>query len=308
MSITTRRATLHGTGISYREYRPSDGCVPIGDDDPVVLLHGIAGSSHTWDAVLRELIRRRFPRTVIAPDLLGHGDSEAPDGDYSPGALTNVVRDLLASLGHEHVTVAGHSLGGGIAMQFAYQFPQLCGRLVLVSTGGLGRDVTPLLRAAAIPGAGLVIPMLANPVTVAAASGLSRLAGRLGVGPSAEHVEFGRHFGSLADRDRRIAFLRTARGTIDLRGQRINALARLYLTESLPTMLVWGDKDAVIPVEHGRAAAAMMAGSRFEVFEGAGHFPHCAQPARFVDALVDFLDTTAPASLQTAELATRLAG
>ena len=104
------------------------------------------------------LLARDF--TVIAPDLLGHGDSAKPRGDYSLGACASLMRDLMLALGHERATIAGHSLGGGIAMQMAYQFPERVERLILVSSGGLGRAVTPLLRAVALPAAEYVLPLL----------------------------------------------------------------------------------------------------------------------------------------------------
>ena len=135
--VTASSVVLHGHRISYRS---------AGTGSAVLLLHGITSSASTWDDVLPWLAERH---TVVAPDLLGHGQSAKPRGDYSLGAHANGLRDLLGVLGHERVTVVGHSLGGGIAMQLAYQFPELCERLVLVSSGGLGRDVHALLRAAA---------------------------------------------------------------------------------------------------------------------------------------------------------------
>src|SRR4029453_7765057 len=139
-AATTRWTKVHGHDVAYRQ---------AGEGPLLVMIHGIAGSSGTWGPVM-PLLAERY--TVIAPDLLGHGESAKPRGDYSLGAYASGVRDLLAVLGHERVTVVGHSLGGGIAMQFAYQFPERVERLVLVSSGGLGREVHLLLRAAALPG------------------------------------------------------------------------------------------------------------------------------------------------------------
>jgi pimeloyl-ACP methyl ester carboxylesterase len=132
---------LHGHQFSYRR---------AGSGPLLVLLHGIAGTSATWEDVMLRLGERH---TVIAPDFLGHGESSKPRGDYSLGAYANGIRDLLGALGYERGTIIGHSLGGGVAMQFAYQFPERCERLVLVSSGGLAREVHPLLRAAVLPGA-----------------------------------------------------------------------------------------------------------------------------------------------------------
>ncbi|HWE89893.1 MAG TPA: alpha/beta hydrolase [Pseudonocardiaceae bacterium] len=310
LTISTHRLAVPGLELSYREYRPDPANTvdtPItGAGDPVVLLHGIAGSTHTWTAVLEELADRGFPGPVLAPDLPGHGDSSAPRADYSLGALACAVRDLLALLGHQRVTLVGHSLGGGVAMQFAYQFPDMCGRLVLVDSGGLGPEVSAVLRAAALPGAPLVLPLLANPVTVTVGARLGRLAERLGVRFSAEQRELARHFASLADPDRRQAFLWTARGVLDPHGQRVSAVDRLHLSAGVPTLIVWGDRDPLIPLAHGRRAAELIPDSRCEVFRDAGHFPHCFQPGRFADLLIQFVTDTKPAEIDIAELASRL--
>src|SRR3954453_23879476 len=136
----TSEITLHGHRVAYR----TAGSGPV-----VVLVHGITGSCATWDLVIDRIAQHY---TVVAPDLLGHGESAKPRGDYSLGAYASGIRDLLAALGHDRATIVGHSLGGGIAMQMAYQFPERCERLVLVSSGGLGREVHFLLRAASLPG------------------------------------------------------------------------------------------------------------------------------------------------------------
>src|SRR4051795_5915654 len=145
-----REIELHGHRVAYR----SAGSGPV-----IVLVHGITSTSATWERVMPALAKRF---TVIAPDLLGHGQSAKPRGDYSLGAYASGIRDLLIALGHERATFVGHSLGGGIAMQLAYQFPEQCERLVLVASGGLGRDITPLLRAASLPGSELVLPVLVD--------------------------------------------------------------------------------------------------------------------------------------------------
>ncbi|MBA8924838.1 pimeloyl-ACP methyl ester carboxylesterase [Kutzneria viridogrisea] len=274
----------------------------------LLLLHGIAGSARTWDPLLAELERLEYPGRVLAPDLLGHGELAQPHGDYSMGAYASDVRDLLVLLELWHATVIGHSLGGGIAMQFAYQFPQHCGRLVLVSSGGLGRTVSPLLRAATLPGAKLVLPLLASRAVIEGGRRIGQLVERFGGGPlSPELTEFGAHFASLEQAVRREAFVDTARGVIDVHGQRVSGRDRLYLADAAPTLLVWGEQDPMIPVEHGRRAAREMPGSRLEVFEESGHFPHCAEPERFASVLLDFLATTSPARLDVTELAQKLA-
>ena len=283
--LTPHELTLHGHQVTYRT---------AGSGPAVLLLHGIANSSQTWEPVAPRL-SERF--TLIAPDLLGHGESATPRGDYSLGAHATGVRDLLTALGIEHVTVVGHSLGGGIAMQFAYQFPERCGRLVLVSSGGLGREVHMLLRAAALPGADLVLPVL----TSSAAVGLGRRVGgllRLARLPTGGDVDvLAQGFASLDNAGSRQAFLHTVRAVIEPGGQRVSANDRLALASLLPSLIVWGEKDSIIPVSHGVAAHEAMPGSRFEVFPGAGHLPHAADPDRFAAILTEFCEGTDAARL-----------
>ena len=267
-----------------------------GEGPAILLIHGIAGSSATWDEVLPWLADGY---TVVAPDLLGHGRSAKPRGDYSLGAYASVLRDLLGVLGHEHASIVGHSLGGGIAMQLAYQFPERCERLVLVSSGGLGREVHLLLRAATLPGAEWVLPLLcAEKVGGDAVDGMSHFFGRIGLVAGADVDELWRGFRSLADADARQAFVHTLRTIIDPGGQRINAADRLYLAAAIPTMIVWGERDPMIPVAHAHDAHAAMPNSRLEIVAGAGHFPHVEAPGDFLRALRDFMETTVPATLE----------
>jgi pimeloyl-ACP methyl ester carboxylesterase len=258
------------------------------------VLHGIANSSETWEPVAADLCEHF---TLIAPDLLGHGASATPRGDYSLGAHASGARDVLTALGIERVTVVGHSLGGGIAMQFAYLFPERCERLVLVSSGGLGRDVHVVLRAAALPGADFVLPAL----TSAGLVGVGRAAGSilrlLRLSPGEDLEVLARGFASLDNAGSRQAFLHTVRSVIEPGGQRVSAQDRLTLAALLPTLIVWGERDSIIPVEHGAAAHEAMPGSRFEVFPGAGHMPHDADPERFAALLTEFCDGTEAAQL-----------
>src|SRR5438045_5015994 len=145
---------LHGHRVIYRV---------AGSGPPVVLIHGMVNSSRHWEAVALALADEY---TVVAPDLIGHGDSATPRGDYSLGAHAASIRDLLAAIGIDSATIVGHSLGGGVAMQFFYQFPQRTERLVLISSGGLGREVSPLLRGAALPGAATALRVVAHPRVV----------------------------------------------------------------------------------------------------------------------------------------------
>lgn len=278
--------TLHGHRVVYRK---------AGDHGPViVLVHGITSTSATWEPVMGLLGARH---QVIAPDLFGHGQSAKPRGDYSLGAYASGVRDLLGALGHERATVVGHSLGGGVAMQLAYQFPDLAERLVLVGSGGLGREVSPLLRAASLPGSELVLGLLTRSGLIDAGQASARLLGRLGLHVNTDVREVAQGHASLADREARHAFLSTLRAIVDLAGQRVDARDRLYLASALPTMLVWGERDPIIPVAHGRDAHELISGSRLEVFQSSGHYPHMDEPHRFAELLNSFIDSTVPAKV-----------
>ena len=279
----TNETTLHGHKVSYRT---------AGERGPVVvLIHGIAGTSEIWDRVLPLLGEHH---RVIAPDLLGHGESVS-GGDYSLGAYASGLRDLVAALGHERATFVGHSLGGGVAMQFAYQFPEMLERLVLVSSGGLGRELNLLLRSAALPGAEYVLPLLFAAGLPSAGTKIASLISRVGFGAGSDLEEIGRGFASLDDTEARRAFIHTVRGVIDPTGQRVDASNRLYLAAGLPMLIVWGARDTMIPVEHAHAAHRRVPGSRLEIFEQAGHFPQLSEPRRFAEVVSTFIAETEPA-------------
>jgi pimeloyl-ACP methyl ester carboxylesterase len=285
LTLTPNELTLHGHAVTYR----TAGSGPV-----LLLLHGIANSSQTWERVAPAL-SDRF--TLIAPDLLGHGESATPRGDYSLGAQATAVRDLLTALGIEYATVVGHSLGGGIAMQFAYQFPERCERLVLVSSGGLGREVHLLLRAAALPGADYVLPLLTSSRLVGAGRQIGGLLRRVRLAPRGDVEVLAQGFSSLDSAGSRQAFLHTVRAVIEPSGQRVSAHDRLALASLIPSLIVWGEKDSIIPASHGAAAHEARPGSRFEVFPGAGHLPHDADPDRFAAVLTEFCETTDGARL-----------
>jgi pimeloyl-ACP methyl ester carboxylesterase len=183
-------------------------------------------------------------------------------------------------------------------MQFAYQFPERCERLVLVSSGGLGGDVHPLLRAATLPGSEIVLPVLAHPRVLEVASVVPRALGRIGLRTRTDLNEMARGYQSLSNADARSAFIQTLRAVIDPTGQRINASDRLYLASKMPSLIIWGRRDRIIPVEHARPAHEAMPGSRLELFDDAGHFPHLDDPLRFARTLERFLDETEPARLE----------
>ncbi len=276
---------IHGHKVCFR----LTGSGPL-----IVLIHGITGSSDQWIPVM-DVLRDRY--TLFAPDLLGHGESAKPRGDYSLGAYASGVRDLLLALGHDRATVVGHSLGGGVAMQFGYQFPERLDRIVLVSSGGLGREVNILLRSAALPGAELVLPLLVAPALRDATAAVAGFLGRFGLRPSYDLEEMARGFASLGDLQTRQAFIHTVRGIIGWDGQRVSAMDRLYLAADIPTMLVWGERDPMIPADHGVQAHEVVSGSRLEIFPGAGHFPHRHAPERFTEVLLEFIAETEAAEL-----------
>jgi len=283
--IERAEVSLHGHRLNFNI---------AGQGAPVVLIHGVAGRATQWDQTVQLLAERH---AVVAPDLLGHGDSAKPRSDYSLGAHASGIRDLLVALNVERATVVGHSLGGGIAMQFAYQFPERCERLVLVSSGGLGEEVHPLLRAATLPGSEFVLPLLAHARVVDFASVIPRALGRVGLRTRIDLTEMARGYQSLSNAEARSAFIHTLRGVIDPTGQRINASDRLYLASKMPSLIVWGRRDRIIPVEHAQPAHAAMPGSRLELFDEAGHFPHLDDPVRFARTLEAFFHQTEPARL-----------
>lgn len=271
---------LHGDRVAYRDVGHGE--------ETLLLLHGMAGSSNTWRAVLPQLSKRY---RVIAPDLLGHGESAKPRSDYSLGAFAAGLRDLLDELGITSVTVVGQSLGGGVAMQFVYQHPDYCKRLVLISSGGLGQDVGWTLRLLSAPGAELLLPVIALPPVV-------RVGDRVRGWFSAANIQSPRGsemwsaYASLSDPQTRQAFLRTLRSVVDYRGQAVSALNRMHLTAELPLMVIWGDQDRIIPVEHGYELDRHRPGCRLEVLSGVGHFPHVEAPNQVVDLLEDFIAST----------------
>jgi pimeloyl-ACP methyl ester carboxylesterase len=280
--------TLHGQRLAYLE---------AGEGPPLLLIHGIAEAAWAWEVIIPALAREH---RVIAPDLLGHGRSAKPRGDYSLGNQATLMRDLMISLDIDHATLVGHSLGGGITMQFAYQYPERCERMVLVASGGLGQDVTFVLRSLGLPGADLVAPLFLSNTTRDAMLGAARWLGRRGLKASPGQRAMWRSYAGLTEPATRAAFIATVRAVIDQRGQRVSALERLYLAQSMPTLLLWGEKDRIIPVSHAQSAHEEMPGSRLEVIKDAGHFVQLEKPQRVAELILDFLATTKPARI-TAE-------
>jgi pimeloyl-ACP methyl ester carboxylesterase len=276
---------LHGHRVIYRA---------AGSGPPVVLIHGMVNSSRHWRDVALRLAERH---TVIAPDLIGHGDSATPRGDYSIGAHAAAIRDLLTAIGVHSATVVGHSLGGGVAMQFFWQFPERVERLVLVSSGGLGGEVSPLLRAAALPGAIGALRVAAHPRILAALEVAAERLERSGWKRAIYLRAVIRALRPLQQPGAREAFVQTLRSVIDVRGQRVSAVDRLYLLGPVPTLVVWGERDNTIPLDHGRAAHELIPDSRFETLPRAAHFPHLEDPEGLARVLSDFIADTRPHEL-----------
>ncbi|HJC27776.1 MAG TPA: alpha/beta fold hydrolase [Candidatus Dietzia intestinipullorum] len=280
--------TIHGRELAYRESGTSR-------TEAILLIHGMAGSSRTW----RELIARLESRFhVIAPDLPGHGETSPDFDDYSLGAMASALRDLLVERRITRCTVIGQSLGGGVAMQFVYQYPDMCERLVLIGSGGLGREVNPILRMLALPGAGLALTGATAPVLVSSGNAIRGFLGKKQVGltgtRAAAMAETWAAYESLGRPGHRRAFFKTLRAVVDGRGQSVSAVNRLHVAARLPFQLIWGDRDPIIPVDHAYATHEAIPDSRLEIVEGAGHYPHAEAPAAVARIIVDFMDSTEP--------------
>jgi pimeloyl-ACP methyl ester carboxylesterase len=275
--MTPRTVTLHGHELSYLD---------SGTGPAVLFIHGILGSHRNWAQLIDRIDDNH---RVVVPDLFGHGESAKPLGDYSLGAHAATMRDLLDRLGIERVTLVGHSLGGGIAMEFYYLFPERVERLVLVASGGLGREVNPVLRSATLPGAEWLLPLIASGWVRARAETAARVMSRAGWRPGSDITALWQGFIALADGESRRAFLATTRAVVDPGGQSVSAHDYLPDAVPIPTLIVWGSRDRMIPAWHATAAAQAIAGSRVELFEGAGHFPHLDDPDRFAALLGAFM-------------------
>lgn len=283
-AFALQHLTVHGHRRAFRM---------AGSGPPVLLLHGLGCDSSSWLPVLPELARRH---TVIAPDLLGHGGSDKPRADYTLGAYANGMRDLLTILGIEKVTVVGHSFGGGVAMQFAYQFPERTERMCMIAPGGLGHEVTPMLRALTLPGAGVVLGAATiRPLRPVIRGSLTALA-RTGLPHTRDLGEVAKVYSLLCDTDARAAVRRVTSTVVDWRGQVVRMTDRAYLTALLPVCVVWGTEDQVVPVRHARVAEEHAPGAEVHIFDGCGHFPHRDQPELFVTVLEEFIASSPPAA------------
>ncbi|WP_310963838.1 alpha/beta fold hydrolase [Nocardioides terrisoli] len=293
--IEVQRVTIHGHARAFVKVGPTErkgghrgGTAPV-----ILLLHGLGCDHTTWLPVIRHLARTH---TVIAPDMLGHGLSAKPRADYSIGAFANGMRDLCTVLGVDKVTVVGHSLGGGVAMQFAYQFPERTERLILVAPGGLGPEVTPLIRALTIPGAHQALGLVTLPGVRHAGKAVLHGLSRTGNPATRDLAEIADIYESFKDPHARAAIRHVVRTVIDLRGQIVSMVDRAYLTQAMPMLIVWGTEDMVLPVRHAENVAAIAPGAVVEIFPNSGHFPHKDHPERFVKVVREFIRHTEPAT------------
>ncbi len=283
-SVELQRITIHGHERVF---------VKMGQGPVLLLLHGLGCDHTTWLPVIHDLAKHF---TVIAPDLLGHGDSAKPRADYSVGGYANGMRDLLTVLNIDKVTVVGHSFGGGIAMQFAYQFPERTERMILVAPGGLGPEVSPFIRAVTLPGFHQAMGVATIPgIRHLGKAGLralsrSKLTATRDLGEVAEIYE------SFKDPRARAAIRHVVRAVVDMRGQIVTMVDRAYLTQAMPMLVVWGADDVVIPATHAENVARIAPGAVVEVLPNSGHFPHKDHPDRFVRIVQSFVKATQPAS------------
>jgi len=273
------RIPLAGGAIAYTSAGVGPG---------LLLIHGLGGCRRTWQHLISDLARTH---TVIAPDLPGHGESDAPAGDYSLGAHACALRDLLLALGHRRVSVAGHSLGGGVALQTAYQFPERIDRLVLISSGGLGPEVSYLLRAATLPGAQVAVAALSR---IPQALTRCVLAAVPAATASADVNLVAEMLHGLRGKRQRKAFIRTARSVIDWRGQTVSATRQTGLLCDVPVLVAWGAEDMTIPPRHHVALAERVPHAVVVEIAGAGHYPHETDSARLLPAMTTFLAATEP--------------
>lgn len=282
--MTPHKVVLHGLELSYLD---------SGSGPAVLFIHGILGSQRQWSRLVDKM---DDDNRVLVPDLFGHGESSKPMGDYSLSSHAATLRDLIDHVGVDRVTLVGHSLGGGIAMQFYYLFPERVDRIVLIASGGLGREVNPILRSATLPGAEQVLGVIASAPVLSRVEALGRGASKLGWRPGSDITAVWRGFTSLGDRESRRAFLATTRAVIDLGGQSISAHGHLENGLPIPSMVVWGSKDRMIPPSHAANALQSVPDCRVELFEGSGHFPHLDDPERFAGLLRDFIAARTPES------------
>ena len=278
--MTTRRSvSLHGHTVAYVHLD--------GPGVPVLLVHGVGSSLDTWEDIPQRLADAGHP--VVALDLLGHGESGPGNGDYSLGSNASVIRDLLDHLDIPRVHLVGHSLGGGVALQFGYQFPGRVHSLTLISSGGLGTEVSAGLRAASLPGSPWVLRTITRPGVIDLAVRGSRALTTLGVTRAPISARAVAKLQRLQDPRRLTGFVSTVRSVVGPEGQRVSALDKLEVVDPSRVLIMWGDADPMLPMAHGENATDLLPGSRLLIVPGAGHHPHNDAPEMVLGALLAHL-------------------
>jgi pimeloyl-ACP methyl ester carboxylesterase len=269
---------VEGVRLHWTEFG-SSGTAP-----PVVLLHGLKDCCLTWDPMVPELAASR---RVIAPDLPGHGYSDHPDASYELSWYAHIIERWMAMIGLEQTDVVGHSFGGGVAQMLLLERQRRIRRLGLISSGGLGREISVGLRLAAVP---WVVEYFGQPFMAIGTQLALRNASRtVTVGHIAELARMNATLGSAR------AFARTVQDIIDWRGQRRAFLHRVReLGELPPTAVYWGTLDPIIPAKHGKDLTESVEGIDLTLFEGCGHYVHHEQPLELAQALKAFLDSASP--------------
>ena len=278
---------LNGTQVSYRHF--------LGQGTPVLLVHGVGSSIDTWSEVYSRLTQTG--RSVVAVDLFGHGKSGSGNGDYSLGANATMLRDVLNFLDIDQVHLVGHSLGGGVSMQMFYQYPDRITSLTLIASGGLGIEVGMSLRAATLPGSELVIRVISRPEVTSTLKSVVGVLGIFGVRRHGFDDRLIQTLQDLQDEEKLSGFVNTLRSVIGIRGQRVSALNRLALVNPERTLIIWGDRDPMLPPAHGYALHELLPGSRIVIVPNGGHDPHGDSPELVFNELVDHIERAEVASI-----------
>lgn len=278
---------LNGTQVSYRHF--------LGQGTPVLLVHGVGSSIDTWSEVYSRLTQTG--RSVVAVDLFGHGKSGSGNGDYSLGANATMLRDVLNFLDIDQVHLVGHSLGGGVSMQMFYQYPDRITSLTLIASGGLGIEVGMSLRAATLPGSELVIRVISRPEVTSTLKSVVGVLEVFGVRRHGFDDRLIQTLQDLQDEEKLSGFVNTLRSVIGIRGQRVSALNRLALVNPERTLIIWGDRDPMLPPAHGYALHELLPGSRIVIVPNGGHDPHGDSPALVFNELVDHIERAEVASI-----------
>lgn len=275
-----KELTVRGARIRVRD--TGDPAHP-----PILLLHGIGRSLEDWGP---QHDRLSDAYRVISVDLPGFGLSEPLPGPIGLDTLADGVAATVDTLGEERpLHVMGNSLGGAVAMRLLAAAPGRVATLTLVNSAGFGKEVTFTLRVLAIPGLGARLMRRIDP-RVARQIERSLFHDRAHVTP--ERVEFALRVAARPDNAR--VFLETARALGGFRGVhepwRTTLLADVA-GQPKPTLIVWGDRDRILPVAHLAAARAALPRARTHLFRDTGHMPQIERADNFADLAREFLAT-----------------